>query len=103
MGRHAGFLTASSALLRQNNNDGPHLIYLPEFSFSYQSFLEDIKKTYIKHGKCIIAVSEGIQNKKKNLFLRKYLKLKNMMLMVIFNYLDQVHWEIFSSANKIET
>ena len=76
MGRHAGFLTASSALLRQNNNDGPHLIYLPEFSFSYQSFLEDIKKTYIKHGKCIIAVSEGIQNKNKKLVSQEISKTK---------------------------
>ena len=36
MGRHAGFLTASSALLRKDNSDGPHLILLPEFAFSSQ-------------------------------------------------------------------
>ena len=76
MGRHAGFLTASSALLRQNNYDGPHLIYLPEFSFSYQNFLEDIKKTHNKYGKCIIAISEGIQNKNKQLISQEISKTK---------------------------
>src|SRR6478735_4785924 len=30
MGRHAGFLTAASALARKYAGDGPHLIYLPE-------------------------------------------------------------------------
>ena len=29
MGRHAGFLTASSAIARKYDADGPHLIYLP--------------------------------------------------------------------------
>ena len=67
MGRHAGFLTASSALLKQNSDDGPHLIYLPEFAFSFQNFLEDVKQTYKKYGKCIIAISEGIQDKNKKL------------------------------------
>ena len=43
MGRHAGFLTASSALLKKNNRDGPHLIYLPEFAFSSQSFFKKYK------------------------------------------------------------
>ena len=30
MGRHAGFLTAASALARKFPDDGPHLVYLPE-------------------------------------------------------------------------
>ena len=30
MGRHAGFLTAASVLARQHDEDGPHLIYVPE-------------------------------------------------------------------------
>ena len=33
MGRHAGFLTAASALARKFADDGPHLIYLPERDF----------------------------------------------------------------------
>src|ERR671922_107451 len=34
MGRHAGFLTAASVLARQHDEDGPHLIYVPEAPLS---------------------------------------------------------------------
>ena len=38
MGRHAGFLTASSSLLKRNFLDGPNFIYLPECNFDIESF-----------------------------------------------------------------
>ncbi|NLL51373.1 MAG: 6-phosphofructokinase [Peptococcaceae bacterium] len=60
MGRHAGFLTASSAIARKYDADGPHLIYLPERVFNLDQFLQDVKEVYDKYGFCIIAVSEGI-------------------------------------------
>lgn len=62
MGRHAGFLTAASAIAQKYPDDGPHLIYLPERSFSREQFLKDVKQTYEKFGRCVIAVSEGIQD-----------------------------------------
>ena len=62
MGRHAGFLTAASAIARKYPDDGPHLIYLPERPFSLEQFLKDVKEQYDKHGRCLIAVSEGIQD-----------------------------------------
>ncbi len=62
MGRHAGFLTAASALAKKYPDDGPHLIYLPEKKFSISKFLEDVKKTYAQYGRCVIAVSEGISD-----------------------------------------
>lgn len=62
MGRHAGFLTASSAIARKHEADGPHLIYLPERVFSMEQFLLDVKDVYDRHGLCIIAVSEGIKD-----------------------------------------
>ena len=62
MGRHAGFLTAASALARKFPDDGPHLIYLPERTFSVDKFLSDVKATYENHGRCIVAVSEGIHD-----------------------------------------
>ncbi len=62
MGRHAGFLTAASAMARKYAHDGPHLIYLPERPFKKEAFLRDVKAVYDKHGRCIIAVSEGIQD-----------------------------------------
>jgi len=62
MGRHAGFLTAASALARQRPDDGPHLIYLPERPFSMDRFADDVKGMMEKHGRCVVAVSEGICN-----------------------------------------
>jgi 6-phosphofructokinase len=62
MGRHAGFLTAASALAKKFPDDGPHLIYLPERVFSIDTFLADVKATYERHGRCVIAVSEGIHD-----------------------------------------
>ena len=60
MGRHAGFLTASSIMAQKFPDDGPHLIYLPEVPFHRENFLQDVKEVYDKFGRCIIAVSEGI-------------------------------------------
>ncbi|MFZ6843012.1 6-phosphofructokinase [Undibacterium sp. RuTC16W] len=62
MGRHAGFLTAASALGKKFPDDGPHLIYLPERDFSIDQFLADVKRTYARHGRCVVAVSEGIHD-----------------------------------------
>ena len=74
MGRHAGFLTAASSLLRKLNSDGPHLIFLPEYSFKIKDFLEQVKRIYDKYGRCIIAVSEGIQDNKGNLISKKIIQ-----------------------------
>lgn len=60
MGRHAGFLTAASILGKKYPDDGPHLIYVPERPFIMHNFLQDVKETYAKFGRCIIAVSEGV-------------------------------------------
>src|SRR3989339_629860 len=60
MGRHAGFLTAAAALGKQRDDDGPHLVYLPERPVSMDKFLSDVEAVYKKLGRCVIAVSEGI-------------------------------------------
>lgn len=66
MGRHAGFLTAASALGKKFPDDGPHLIYIPERTFSLDKFLADVKATYDKYGRCVIAASEGIHDSQGN-------------------------------------
>ena len=63
MGRDAGFLTAASALARVREDDGPHLIYLPEVPFSEEKFVKDVKAAMKKYGRCVCAVSEGIRGK----------------------------------------
>lgn len=62
MGRHAGFLTAASALGKKFPDDGPHLIYLPERTFKLDSFLGDVKATMERYGRCVIALSEGVHD-----------------------------------------
>jgi 6-phosphofructokinase 1 len=62
MGRHAGFLTAAAALARRFPDDGPHLVYLPERTFTLAGFLADVRAVFAKHGRCVIAVSEGIHD-----------------------------------------
>lgn len=61
MGRHAGWLTASSCCLRANGEIAPHLIYLPEVHFSTEKFLEDVKRIQSEHDAVIVAVSEGVR------------------------------------------
>ena len=60
MGRHAGFLTAASAAWRDNENDGPHLIYVPERPFDTGRFIDDVKRVTDKYKRCVVAVSEGV-------------------------------------------
>jgi ATP-dependent phosphofructokinase / diphosphate-dependent phosphofructokinase len=63
MGRHAGFLTASSIFAKKYPDDGPHLIYLPEKPFDTEKFIGHVDTVYKKHGRCVIAVSEGVSDK----------------------------------------
>ena len=63
MGRDAGFLTAASALARIREDDGPHLIYLPEVVFTEEKFIKDVKAALKKYGRCVCAISEGIRGK----------------------------------------
>ena len=63
MGRDAGFLTAASALARERDDDGPHLIYLPEVPFTIDKFVRDVKAAMKKYGRCVCAISEGIRGK----------------------------------------
>ena len=62
MGRDAGWLTASSALARNEYNTAPHLIYLPEVSFDKEQFLNDIREKLKTLNNVIVAVSEGIRD-----------------------------------------
>jgi 6-phosphofructokinase len=61
MGRHAGFLTAASTAWRANESDGPHLVYLPERPFSMREFIADVSAVRERYGRCVIAMSEGVQ------------------------------------------
>ena len=64
MGRHAGWMAASSALARTSKNDPPHIILLPEIVFNQSKFLDEIRKCVKKNGYCVIVASEGVKNSK---------------------------------------
>ena len=64
MGRDAGWLTAASALARNEDNAAPHLIYLPEVPFDKEQFLNDIREKLKALNNVIVAVSEGIRDEK---------------------------------------
>ena len=66
MGRNAGWLTAASALARNNYNSAPDLIYLPEVTFDKEKFIEAIQEVFTRKRGVVIAVSEGIKDKDGN-------------------------------------
>ncbi len=63
MGRNAGFLTAAAALAKKFPDDGPHAIYMPERRFDVEGFLAEVKASMDRHGRCVVAVSEGITDR----------------------------------------
>ena len=72
MGRHAGWLTAASTLGKSTEEDGPHLVYVPEKIFNINTFLKEVKDVYDALGRCVIAISEGVHNKEGEYFLQTY-------------------------------
>jgi len=72
MGRHAGWLTAASTLGKSSEEDGPHLVYVPEKTFNIDNFLKEVREVYDALGRCVVAVSEGVHNEKGEYFLQTY-------------------------------
>lgn len=63
MGRHAGWLTAASALARKFEHDNPVLIYLPETDFDQDAFIEKVKNALETTPNLVVCISEGIHDK----------------------------------------
>ena len=64
MGRHAGWIAASSALASKSRKNPPHIILFPEVVFDEKKFLKNVKDIVSKEGYCVIVASEGTKNKK---------------------------------------
>ena len=62
MGRDTGWITASTALAKETEDNGPHLIYLPERPFIEDRFLNDVKEVYDRLGRVVLSVCEGLKN-----------------------------------------
>ena len=62
MGRHAGWIAASATMAARNDDEGPHIILLPEIAFQEEAFLAEVERIRARLGYCVVAVSEGLQN-----------------------------------------
>ena len=60
MGRNAGWLTASAALVKGDDCSGVDAIYLPEKVFDMDAFMKKVKYLAETKSSVVIAVSEGI-------------------------------------------
>lgn len=63
MGRSVGWLAAASMAAKVEENDAPHLIYLPERPFDTDEFLTDLDGVVSRLGWAVVVVSEGIRNR----------------------------------------
>lgn len=66
MGRNAGWLTASSALARNESFFAPHLIYLPEVPFNINVFLKQVEQKVSLYSNIVVCVSEGIRDENQS-------------------------------------
>lgn len=62
MGRHAGWIAASSGLAAQNRNEPPHIILFPEVPFNEEKFLKAVDHHVKTCGYCVVVVSEGLKD-----------------------------------------
>jgi 6-phosphofructokinase 1 len=62
MGRHAGWIAASSGLAGKDKSEPPHIILFPEVPFQQMKFLKRVMECVETYGYCVIVVSEGIRN-----------------------------------------
>ena len=62
MGRHAGWIAASSGLAGQHQNEPPHIILFPEIPFEERSFLKRVNECVQQYGYCVVVASEGIRD-----------------------------------------
>ena len=61
MGRHAGWLTAASALAKSDDCEGVDAIFLPEVPLDLDKFVEKVRTLAKKKPAIVIVVSEGIK------------------------------------------
>ncbi len=61
MGRDTGWLTAATALARNEFDDAPQLIYLPESTFTAEKFLEDVENRLKIRKNVVVAIAEGVK------------------------------------------
>jgi ATP-dependent phosphofructokinase / diphosphate-dependent phosphofructokinase len=64
MGRNAGWIAAATGLAHRNEEDAPHLIYIPEIKVSLDTIASQVKDCLKRIGRCVVVVCEGCKNEK---------------------------------------
>lgn len=62
MGRHSGWLAASTGVVQQAEDDPPHVILMPERHFDENAFLRKVKQVVDRVGYCTVVASEGVKD-----------------------------------------
>ena len=61
IGRDAGWLGASTAVAKKDEDDAPHLIYTPEHVFDKDNFLRDVETCIKNYGWVSVVCGEGLK------------------------------------------
>ena len=64
MGRNAGWLAASSSLFRRDEQDGPHVLLVPEVAFDETRFLGAVEAALSRVGYAVVVATETIRDAK---------------------------------------
>ena len=62
MGRHSGWLSASTLQARVTPADAPHLVLVPERPVSSRAFLDAVREQHARAGICGVVVAEGARD-----------------------------------------
>jgi ATP-dependent phosphofructokinase / diphosphate-dependent phosphofructokinase len=61
-GRNAGWLTAATALLKRDHEDGPHVLLPPERAFDRATFLTEVQAALDTTGYSVVAAAETLRD-----------------------------------------
>jgi 6-phosphofructokinase 1 len=62
MGRDAGWVVAASSLGKREEQDAPHLLYVPERPVSKERLLADVDRAYRRYGRVVAVVAETVRD-----------------------------------------
>ena len=62
LGRHASWLAAGAALAKTDDDEAPHLVYVPEVAFDVSRFLDEVRRVHSRLGRVFVVIGEGIRD-----------------------------------------
>jgi ATP-dependent phosphofructokinase / diphosphate-dependent phosphofructokinase len=62
MGRHSGWLAASTQLARSPASNAPHVVLTPEAPIDEGALMASIRRHHARDGLCVVTVAEGVRD-----------------------------------------